>query len=158
MQRLPVFGDRLLKRKDNSAREIRRRRPNYARCCKPKSRKSVDDKLRSTTKQSGLKKVYGAPGPSAPPQSGPARHRHSSDPRAQSAYHQSQPSTYTPAPAAWGSYNAGPYMSGGYASQSTFLTPMQQQQHLKNKSSIFSFRRSSEQDQHKLGRKRSAVF
>ena len=105
-----------------------------------------------------LKRVYGAPGPSAPPQSGPARHRHSSDPRVHSAYHQSQPSTYTPAPAAWGSYNAGPYMSGGYASQSTFLTPMQQQQQLKNKSSIFSFRRSSEQDQHKLGRKRSAVF
>lgn len=102
-----------------------------------------------------LRKLYGAP---QRPQSHPSR-RHSSDPR------QSQPPPlpiqhHYPSPTAWGSYNAGPYMSGANA-QSSFLSPNpEQNQRLKNKSSIFSFgrRTSGDQDGGKLSKKRSSVF
>lgn len=100
-----------------------------------------------------LKRIYG--GEPAPP--GHPSRRHSSDPR------QSMPPPlpaqhHYPTPTAWGSYNAGPYMSGANA-QSGFLSPAPQNQRLKNKSSIFSFgRRRSDEDENKLTKKRSAVF
>ncbi|ETN40194.1 uncharacterized protein HMPREF1541_04470 [Cyphellophora europaea CBS 101466] len=99
-----------------------------------------------------LKRIYGD---QQRPQSHPAR-RYSSDPRQSQPQPQPIQHHY---PAAWGSYNAGPYMSGANA-QSSFLTPVpQQNQRLKNKSSIFSFgRRRSEEDGAKLSKKRSAVF
>jgi hypothetical protein len=97
-----------------------------------------------------LRRIYGGQPP-------PPNRRHSSDPR------QSMPPPlpiqhHYPQPTAWGSYNAGPYMSGANA-QSGFLSPAPQNQRLKNKSSIFSFgRRRSEEDENKLTKKRSAVF
>jgi hypothetical protein len=101
-----------------------------------------------------LKRIYGD---QQRPQSHPSR-RYSSDPRLNMppplpAQH------HYPTQTSWGSYNAGPYMSGANA-QSGFLSPgSQQNQRLKNKSSIFSFgRRKSEEDGSKLSKKRSAVF
>lgn len=100
-----------------------------------------------------LRRLYGAP---QRPQRDPSR-RHSSDPR------QSQPPPlqiqhHYPTPTAWGSYNAGPYMSGANA-QSAFLSPQPEQNpRLKNKSSIFSFGRRRSEEGEKLSKKRSSVF
>ena len=103
-----------------------------------------------------LKRVFGDQTLPPRPHSGPSGQQFIPD-RRQSAYLPGQASQQQ-YPTSWGSYNAGPYMSGA-APQSNFLSPNGQQQRLKNKSSIFSFRRSSEsQDPNTLGRKRSAVF
>ena len=99
-----------------------------------------------------LKRMYGQPTLPSGPHNGPSGQQVVPD-RRQSAGQ--APQQYHPT--SWGSYNAGPYMSGG-ASQSSFLSPHGQQQRLKNKSSIFSFRRNSDQDPNRLTRKRSAVF
>jgi len=96
--------------------------------------------------------------PAIPPRD-PRQQRHHSDSRP-SAYQQSQPTLGVPQHAsAWGSYPGpqGPYMSGA-ASQSSFLSPNSQQPGLKQKSSIFNFRRRSDHDANKLQRKKSAVF
>jgi hypothetical protein len=102
-----------------------------------------------------LKRLYGQPELPQRPASGPSYgHRYSHPGPAQS-------STYLapqPYPNAWGGYGNSPYMSGA-ASQSSFLSPANPNQRLKNKSSIFSFRRStSDQDGGKLTKKRSAIF
>ncbi|KAL2429108.1 hypothetical protein ABEF95_013259 [Exophiala dermatitidis] len=114
-----------------------------------------------------LKQLYGqedaSARPNLPPRD-PRQQRHHSESR-HSAYVQSQHNPYPSAPYAnaWGPYPVtgpanGPYMSGA-ASQSTFLAPASSsQQNLKQKSSIFSFRRRSEHDANKLQRKKSAVF
>ncbi|KIX10663.1 uncharacterized protein Z518_01747 [Rhinocladiella mackenziei CBS 650.93] len=110
-----------------------------------------------------LKQLYGQEDASARPQVPPRQQRHHSESR-QSAYLQSQQGqnqTFS-YPNAWGGYPAssgpGPYMSGA-ASQSSFLSPYRPPQpNLKQKSSIFSFRRRSDHDANKLQRKRSAVF
>lgn len=99
-----------------------------------------------------LKKIYGE---QSRPESQPSR-RHSSNPQ------QFQPGpqqTYHHIPTTYGSYNAGPYMSGANA-QSGFLNPnAQSDSRLRNKSSIFSFRRrKSEEDGSRLTKKRSAIF
>jgi hypothetical protein len=110
-----------------------------------------------------LRLLYGQEDASArppiPPRD-PRQQRHHSDSR-QSAYLQSQ-QVQSPSAQysnAWGGYPGpqGPYMSGA-ASQSSFLSPNNQQQALKQKSSIFNFRRRSDHDANKLQRKKSAVF
>jgi hypothetical protein len=86
---------------------------------------------------------------------GPAGHRFSHP--APAAY-PPQPRPQSLHPNMWGGQYPGPYMSGA-ASQSSFLSPApQNQQRLKNKSSFFGFLRSPEDDQHKLQKKRSAIF
>ncbi|KIW26607.1 uncharacterized protein PV07_06426 [Cladophialophora immunda] len=109
-----------------------------------------------------LKHMYGREDASArpdlPPRE-PRQQRHHSE-AGQSAYLQTQQGPYPVAPYvnSWGGYPPGPYMSGA-ASQSSFLTPVPTQQpQIKPKSSIFNFRRRSDQDANKLQRKRSAVF
>lgn len=99
-----------------------------------------------------LKRLYGQNNMPIRPSSGPAGHRYSHPAPNQ---HYLQPHPQAQYANAWGGY--GPYMSGA-ASQSGFLSPSPQQQRLKNKSSIFSFRRGSEQDDNRLQKKRSAVF
>lgn len=107
-----------------------------------------------------LKQLYGQEDASARPKIPPRQQRHHSE-STQSAYVQSQQGQPAEIPYTnvWGGYASGPYMSGA-ASQSTFLSPFppQQQQQLKQKSSIFNFRRRSDHDANKLQRKRSAVF
>ena len=107
-----------------------------------------------------LKRLYGQEDASARPQlpsrmAQPGRHHSAST---QSAYGQSQMlQPAAPIANAWGGY-PGPYMTGA-AAQSSFLSPgAPQQPTLKQKSSIFSFRRRSDHDASKLQRKRSAVF
>ena len=100
-----------------------------------------------------LKRLYGQQGQPVRPSSGPVGHRYSHP--APNQYLQPHPQVQHPN--AWGGYNAGPYMSGA-ASQSGFLSPTPPQQRLRNKSSIFSFRRHSEQDENRLQKKRSAIF
>lgn len=110
-----------------------------------------------------LKMLYGqedaSARPAIPPRipRDPRQQRHHSDSR-QSAYQQSQQvlSPQASFPNSWGG-PSGPYMSGA-ASQSSFLSPHPQQQALKQKSSIFNFRRRSDHDANKLQRKKSAVF
>lgn len=109
-----------------------------------------------------LQQMYGqedtSARPNMPPRD-PRQMRHYSE-AGQSAYAQTQQSQYPPPqfPQSWGAQPPSPYMSGA-ASQSAFLTPMPiQQQQLKQKSSIFNFRRRSDNDDNKLQRKRSAVF
>jgi hypothetical protein len=109
-----------------------------------------------------LQQLYGqedsSARPSLPPRD-PRQVRHHSE-AGQSAYLQSQQGQYPLAPYAnsWSGHQPSPYMSGA-ASQSTFLTPLSTQPQLKQKSSIFNFRRrSDQQDAGKLQRKRSAVF
>ena len=99
-----------------------------------------------------LKRLYGQNKIPIRPGTSPAGHRYS-HPAPNQHYLQPQPQAQYAN--AWGGY--GPYMSGG-ASQSGFLSSAPQQQRLKNKSSIFSFRRGSEQDDSRLQKKRSAVF
>jgi hypothetical protein len=101
-----------------------------------------------------LARLYGQPSLPYRPHSGPAAQRPTSV-YDQSAYLSSQAPHHQQS-TSWGSYNAGPYMSGA-ATQSGFLSPTSQQHRLKNKSSIFSFRRNSE-DPNKLQKKRSAIF
>lgn len=91
-----------------------------------------------------LKKLYGQQGmpvvqaPTAP------HHRHSTSVSAGSAY------------SLQSGYPSGPYMSGG-ASQSALLQPANPK--LKQKSSIFSFRRHSDQDENnKLTKKKSSMW
>ena len=109
-----------------------------------------------------VQQMYGQEDASARPNfpSGdPRQSRHHSE-AGQSAFAQSQPGHYPVAPYSnpWGGYQPSPYMTGA-ASQSSFLTPVPgQRQQLQQKSSIFNFRRRSEQDANKLSRKRSAVF
>ncbi|KAL6245281.1 hypothetical protein RBB50_008056 [Rhinocladiella similis] len=115
-----------------------------------------------------LKQLYGQEDANARPNLPPrdAQQRQHSE-SMQSAYQQSQQGLRPAAPYAnaWGGYNSGggssstgPYMSGA-AAQSSFLTPVSSQpQNLKQKSSIFNFRRRSDPDPNKLQRKRSAVF
>ena len=100
-----------------------------------------------------LKRIYGAE--QARPHSQPSR-RHSSQPQ-QPQQPPPVPITYH-TPSTWGSYNAGPYMSG--ANQNGLLSPNQQSQgRLRNKSSIWNFgRRKSDDDGGRLSKKRSAVF
>ncbi|KAK5191307.1 hypothetical protein LTR92_009026 [Exophiala xenobiotica] len=114
-----------------------------------------------------LKQLYGNEDaharPNLPPRD-PRQQRHHSE-SMQTAYQQSQQGSRPTAPYAnaWGGHPASgpsssPYMSGA-ASQSTMLTPYSSQPPtLKQKSSIFSFRRRSDNDANKLQRKRSAVF
>jgi hypothetical protein len=110
-----------------------------------------------------VKRMYGQEDasvrPNIPPRD-PRQGRHHSE-AGQSAYSQAQQQGYSSVPQhanAWGGYSPAPYMSGA-ASQSSFLTPVPtQQQNLKQKSSIFNFRRRSDHDANKLQRKRSAVF
>ncbi|KPI41606.1 uncharacterized protein AB675_9019 [Cyphellophora attinorum] len=103
-----------------------------------------------------LQRIYGQ---QSRPQSQPER-RHSAFPQQtmQPPMGPPQPIAYH-TPTAWGSYNAGPYMSGANA-QSGFLSPNSQSQgRLKNKSSIWSFgRRKSDDDGGRLTKKRSAIF
>ncbi len=101
-----------------------------------------------------LKRLYGQQNLPVRPDSSSAGPRYSHPIPNQ---HILQPRPQTQHPNAWGAYNSSPYMSGA-ASQSGFLSPTSQQQRLRNKSSIFSFRRSSEQDESRLQKKRSAVF
>ena len=101
-----------------------------------------------------LKRLYGQNNMPIRPSSGLAGHRYS-HPAPSQQFLQPQPPAQYPNP--WGGYNSGPYMSGA-AAQSGFLSPSPQQQRLKNKSSIFSFRSRSEQDDNRLQKKRSAVF
>jgi hypothetical protein len=106
-----------------------------------------------------LRLLYGKEDASARPQVPPRdgrQQRHHSDSR-QSAYAESQ-SQRPPLPQAnvWSNSAPAPYMSGA-ASQSSFLAPTHQPQQIKQKSSIFNFRRRSE-NENKLQRKRSAVF
>ncbi|EXJ80134.1 hypothetical protein A1O1_08276 [Capronia coronata CBS 617.96] len=115
-----------------------------------------------------LQQMYGQAGTSSQPNLPPRdshQQRHHSDSR-QSAYVQSQqnPHFSTFHTNAWNGYPVGaqanaPYMSGA-ASQSSFLGSVSPtaQHSLKQKSSIFSFRRRSDHDANKLQRKRSAVF
>ncbi|KIX94327.1 uncharacterized protein Z520_10037 [Fonsecaea multimorphosa CBS 102226] len=106
-----------------------------------------------------LQQMYGREDASARPDLPPRDQRHHSE-AGQSAYLQTQQGQYPVAPYVngWGGYPPGPYMSGA-ASQSSFLTPVPAQQpQIKPKSSIFNFRRRSDQDANKLQRKRSAVF
>ena len=109
-----------------------------------------------------LQRMYGqedaSARPSLPPRD-PRQSRHHSE-AGQTAYLQSQQNLSPAAPYVdpWGRPQAGPYLTGP-ASQSTFLTPVSDRQpRLRQKSSIFGFRRRSEQDESKLHRKRSAVF
>ncbi|OAL27068.1 hypothetical protein AYO20_09876 [Fonsecaea nubica] len=109
-----------------------------------------------------LKQMYGREDASArpdlPPRD-PRQHRHHSE-AGQSAYLETHQGQHPVAPYvnAWGGYSSGPYMSGA-ASQSSFLAPAPAlQPQIKPKSSIFNFRRRSDQDTNKLQRKRSAVF
>lgn len=115
-----------------------------------------------------LKQLYGqedaSARPNLPPRD-PRQQRHHSE-STQSAYAQSQQAQYSMVPStnSWGGYSAnvpssGPYMSGA-ASQSSFLAPRPAtNQNLKQKTSIFNFRRRSDHDtNNKLQRKRSAVF
>ena len=110
-----------------------------------------------------LQRMYGqedaSARPNVPPRD-PQQSRHHSE-AGQTAYAQTQQGFYPPPrfPNGLGAHPPGPYMTGA-ASQSTFLTPMlSQQQQLKQKSSIFNFRRRSDNDaNNKLSRKRSAVF
>lgn len=113
-----------------------------------------------------LKQLYGQEAastrPTLPPRD-PRQQRHHSDSR-QSAYIQSQQGPYLASPHgnAWSGYpttshlNA-PHMSGAASQSSMSLVPSNQQS-LKQKSSIFTFRRRSDHDAGKLQRKRSAVF
>ncbi|RMZ92619.1 hypothetical protein DV736_g176, partial [Chaetothyriales sp. CBS 134916] len=115
-----------------------------------------------------LRRLYGAPGPGParpqrPHQASAASGQYLDPQRRQSAlvpHEAAAQQHYYPSTTAWGSYNAGPYMSGGAtASQSGPLNPTSGQAlRLKNKSSIFSFRRHSDQESSKLTKKRSAVF
>ena len=101
-----------------------------------------------------LQRLYGQQSlPVRPQVSAPAGHRYS---HPAPNHPPPQPIPRVHHPNAWGGYNPSPYMSGA-ASQSSFLSPVPQQQRLKNKSSIFSFRRNSDQDQ-RLSKKRSAIF
>ncbi|RMZ81382.1 hypothetical protein DV738_g2203, partial [Chaetothyriales sp. CBS 135597] len=107
-----------------------------------------------------LKRLYGAP-PPIPPRPYPEAQPGQSAlvPIGQAVpHHYYQPSSSTPA---WTSHNTGggPYMTGAAAASQPgpLNATSSQAQHLKNKSSIFSFRRNSNQE-HKLGKKRSAVF
>lgn len=117
-----------------------------------------------------LKQLYGQEDatarPNVPPRD-PRQQRHSSE-SSQSAYHQSQqgyrpdvpPQPYSNVGGAYppGTLSTGPYMLGA-ASQSSFLGPGPGQANLRQKSSIFNFRRRSDQDEdNRLQRKRSAVF
>lgn len=97
-----------------------------------------------------LRKLYGQEDASARPTLAIQTPQHHSDPRFQSAYTANQgPPNQS---------HSGPYMSGA-AAQSNLLTPAApEQQKLKQKHSIFSFRRHSDQDSNKLSKKRSAVF
>ncbi|KAI1617413.1 hypothetical protein EDD37DRAFT_219048 [Exophiala viscosa] len=116
-----------------------------------------------------LKQLYGQEDfnarPNLPPRV-PHQQRHHSE-STQSAYAQSQQAHYPtiPSTTSWGGYSAGgpssgPYMSGAAASQSSFLAPHPaSNQTLKQKTSIFNFRRRSDHDSNnRLQRKRSAVF
>lgn len=106
-----------------------------------------------------IKRMYGHEDASARPSVPPRQQRHHSE-AGPSAYAQTQQSQYpvNPHVTSWGPRPSHPYMSGA-ASQSSFLAPgPAQQQPLKQKSSIFNFRRRSDQDAGKLQRKRSAVF
>lgn len=92
-----------------------------------------------------LRKLYGQEGvPAIQAPQMPPYHRHSTSFTQGSAY------------GLQSGYPAGPYMSGG-ASQSTFLQPTNPR--LKQKSSIFSFRRHSDQDDNnKLTKKKSSMW
>lgn len=88
-----------------------------------------------------LRRVYGQQ--HVPTIQTPPPHRHSHSGPGGSAYGQ-QASI------------SGAYMSGAAASQSALLQPSQQK--LRQKSSIFSFRRHSDQDTNKLAKKKSAMW
>ncbi|KIV85074.1 hypothetical protein PV11_00809 [Exophiala sideris] len=116
-----------------------------------------------------LKQLYGQEDlnvrPNLPPRD-PRQQRHYSE-TTQSAYVQSQQAQHPTIPStnSWGGYSAnvpvsGPYMSGAAASQSSFLAPHPTSNpNLKQKTSIFNFRRRSDHDSNnRLQRKRSAVF
>lgn len=88
-----------------------------------------------------LRRLYGGQ-QDIPSIQAPQRQRHSTSYDSASAY------------ASQAGY-PGPYMTGG-ASQSAYLQPIQPK--LKQKSSIFSFRRNSDQDNNRLAKKRSSVW
>ncbi|KAJ9658520.1 hypothetical protein H2198_003673 [Neophaeococcomyces mojaviensis] len=89
-----------------------------------------------------LRRLYGEQDASAQPslQLPSPHHRHSHSGGSAYAYSQSQ---------------TGPYMSGA-AAQPSLLQPDQQK--LKQKSSIFSFRRQNDQESNKLAKKKSAIW
>lgn len=108
-----------------------------------------------------LRRMYGqedaAVRPPVPPRiNQPGRHHSASSQSSYGNPHMLGPEA--PVSTAWGSHQ-GPYMTGA-AAQSAFLSPggPSQPPNLKQKSSIFSFRRRSDQDANKLQRKKSAVF
>lgn len=159
---------RLKREAEEEERLLRRRREDEER----KTRKLLESEDQEQRRQrraqidaetERLRLLYGqedaSARPAIPPRD-PRQQRHHSDSR-QSAYLQTQQTQGPPGPFAnaWGSYPGpqGPYMSGA-ASQSSFLSPNNQQQALKQKSSIFNFRRRSDHDANKLQRKKSAVF
>ena len=120
-----------------------------------KQQASIDQETEWLRRQYGQEDASARP--PVPPRD-PRQQRHYSE-AGQSAYGQTQQGQYPVAPPPWGGYQSGPYMTAA-GSQSTFLAPSpNQSQQLKQKSSIFNFRRRSDnEDGSKLQRKRSAVF
>ncbi|KAK5083061.1 hypothetical protein LTR05_006943 [Lithohypha guttulata] len=90
-----------------------------------------------------LKKLYGQQDIPAIQTPQPPQHRHSASSVSGSAYE------------AQTGYPSGPYMASG-ASQSALLQPVTPK--LKQKSSIFGFRRHSDQDSNKIVKKKSSVW
>jgi len=128
-----------------------------------KIRKMLEDEERERRRRQAevdketerLRRLYWQEDASARPTLAPTdphQQEYHSDPRL-SAYLQTQSPQ-----SSWGGYAPGPYMSGA-AAQSTFLSPASPQQpKLKQKSSIFSFRRKSDDDPGKIQKKRSSLF
>lgn len=162
---------RLKQQAEEEERVLRRRREEEERMTKKLLETEDQEQQRRRRAQidaetEQLKLLYGREDASARPAIPPRiprdtrQQRHHSDSR-QSAYQQSQQAQSSQAsfPSSWGgpSGPSGPYMSGA-AAQSSFLSPNPQQPALKQKSSIFNFRRRSDHDANKLSRKKSAVF
>jgi hypothetical protein len=118
-----------------------------------KERRRQEAEIEKETER--LRKLYGQQGPYPP--AIPPRERQQSAPSRPPQINTSPPPLH-PMSNGWGGYPNGPYMSGA-ASQSSFLHPgPKPDQRVKNKTSIFGFRRHSDQDTNKLSKKRSAVF
>ncbi|RVX69370.1 hypothetical protein B0A52_06965 [Exophiala mesophila] len=159
---------RLKRDAEQEARELRRRQEEEERQTRKLLEAEEQEQRRRRRAEidretEHLRRIYGQEDAAAAVRP-PISPRINQDGRHHSASsHSSYGNPHMPGPdapysAAWGSYQ-GPYMTGA-AAQSTFLTPggPTQQPNLKQKSSIFSFRRRSDQDANKLQRKKSAVF
>ena len=164
---LEAESARLRKQALDEERQLKRRQQEEEQMTRQMLEREETDQQRRRQAQieqetQWLQRMYGQEDasvrPNIPPRD-PRQQRHHSE-AGQSAYAQTQVQHPVPQFAnAWGG-NAppGPYMSGA-ASQSSLLTPVPSgQQRVKQKSSIFNFRRRSDDEGAKLQRKRSAVF